>query len=290
MSPEFQDPHHLGEILVAAVMRAFLGAWLDRLRALGTPHALDLSRFAEQGAVIANELLTICVRALDYCPPASLTFPDFASALLTAHYESTPADEYHMRPHLRESFAAYGIRPASTFRGEPGVWEPAPAVTYEGTNVALMRRDSVEVFRFIWRNRAILGLDPDADTEVLSVRTSLKPVANEFPHEETAVEYLQTIRIRARQLARIGVRKPGGMPDDTVVTLYGGGTLIFDAQGRLEYAITNSVRNRSRQGEQLEYAWRFGGKRTQVGVRPGPARSWPFDLPRPRPDRRRLVR
>ena len=45
---------------------------------------LDRKRAAEEGAEIAERLLTMCIRAIDYCPPTDLQFCDFASALLTA--------------------------------------------------------------------------------------------------------------------------------------------------------------------------------------------------------------
>lgn len=155
-------------------------------------------------------------------------------------------------------------------------------IRYEGMNVTFIRRDAVEVFRFIWRNRAVLGVHPDAHTQVLSVRTSLKPVPNDFPREQTAVEYLQTVTVHARRLASIGVRKPLGMPDDTVVTLYGGGTLILDERGLLQYAITTSVMNQSRQTRQLAYAWEF---RPGPGheMRAGPLGAWPVEITMPSP-------
>ena len=33
--PEFEEPHRRGEILVAAMMNAFLGVWTRRLKTLG---------------------------------------------------------------------------------------------------------------------------------------------------------------------------------------------------------------------------------------------------------------
>jgi hypothetical protein len=281
--PGFEEPHRKGEILVAAVMNAFLAGWLDRLHYYMQPDGLDFGRFSEQGAFIATELLTMCIRALDYCPPAALTFSDFLSALLTAHFESDPADEYKMRIHLRQWFAAYGIRPTSEGEREPGVWqrEPVDLIAYEDMNVGFIRRDPVEVFRFIWRNRHPLNLHADAHTQVLSVRTSLKPVPNGFPCEETAVEYLQTITMHARKLADIGVRKPLQMPDDLVVTLYGGGTLIFDERGLLRYAITNPVMDRARQTSQLAWLWESAGSQGPAGIRSGPLRAWPFEVKMP---------
>ena len=49
---EFEEPHRRGEILVAAVMNAFLSVWVKRLAALGevAPGLLDRGRVVEEGA------------------------------------------------------------------------------------------------------------------------------------------------------------------------------------------------------------------------------------------------
>ena len=36
----------------------------------------DLSLVVEQGAQVANHLLTMAIRALDYCPPTDIDFSD----------------------------------------------------------------------------------------------------------------------------------------------------------------------------------------------------------------------
>ena len=73
-----------------AVMRAFLAAWVDRIGRLGDPVTdgyVDSDVVAEQGADIADLMLTMAIRAIDYTPPIHITFGDFLSALLTADTE-----------------------------------------------------------------------------------------------------------------------------------------------------------------------------------------------------------
>ena len=64
-------------------------SWSARLAPYIHPatKTLDRQRAVEEGADVAERLLTHCIRALDYCPPTDLQFCDFASALLTADYE-----------------------------------------------------------------------------------------------------------------------------------------------------------------------------------------------------------
>jgi hypothetical protein len=119
------EPHRCGEILVAAVINAFLAVWVDRLTDIGDQR-LNRSRVVEEGSEIADRLLTLCIRALDYCPPTDLQFCDFASAALTADWELNPVDrKYQIRKALLNSFRAYGIEPSSNRQeGQEGAWDP----------------------------------------------------------------------------------------------------------------------------------------------------------------------
>src|SRR5262249_23527574 len=53
---EFQEPHRRGEILVAAMMNAFIEVWAARLKSLGTvvKGHLDRGRVIEEGANAAD--------------------------------------------------------------------------------------------------------------------------------------------------------------------------------------------------------------------------------------------
>ena len=48
------------------------------------------------------------------------------------------------------------------------------------------------------------------------------------------------------------------MSPDEEVTLYGGGTLIFDEYGRLKYQVFNRINNASLQTPRLKYLWKYG--------------------------------
>jgi hypothetical protein len=92
-SSEFHEPHTCGEVLVAAVLNGYLDVWIKRLKVIGDASNLDRKRAAQEGAEIADRLLTMCIRAIDYCQPTDLQFCDFASAVLTSDWELNPKDE-----------------------------------------------------------------------------------------------------------------------------------------------------------------------------------------------------
>ncbi len=268
-SPEYHEPHTCGEVLVAAVLNAYLEVWINRLRAIGDKAKLDRKRAAEEGAELADRLLTVFVRAIDYCPPTDLQFCDFASGLLTADWELNPKDDkYNIRESLLTWFKAFGIDPRSKGKAgrQPGSWDPPPesdAFVYDRTHSDSMKSDPDELFRFLWENRAAFRLNEEAHTRVLSVRPCLRTGRDGFVLHETVAEYHQTLTVFARELARLNIRKPKDMPDETEVTLYGGNAVIFDEFGRVKYNIGNSIlapddKSQKRQSDRLQYLWEHG--------------------------------
>lgn len=274
-APEFQAAHRRGELLSAAVMNAFVRAWSDRMRDLAWVSAghLDLQRVAEEGRDAADYLLTMSIRALDYTPPIHLEFCDYLSAIVTADLEVRPDEaRYRFREHLRSSFRDFGIEaargsfaptrarraadPASTAVQPPedGAWVPCStlALVYDRTHADPLTRDADEVFRFIWENREDLELTPDAFTQVLSVRPSLRVGPDGFALRETIAEFYQVLRLHPRELERRwALALPPGLSDDDVLPLYGGGTLVFDEHGRLKFYVHNSLENVERQRRRL---------------------------------------
>jgi hypothetical protein len=263
---EYDEPHTCGEVLVAAVLNAYLAVWINRLKAIGDTSKLDRKRAAEEGAEIADRLLTMCIRAIDYCPPTDLQFSDFASAVLTADWELNPKDEkYQIRSALREWFEQYGIVPRSKGKAgrQPGSWDPPPEeFCYDRTHFETMKTDPDELFRFLWENRKPFKLNNQAFTRVLSVRPCVRVGRDGFVLRETAVEYHQQLKIFARELHTLEIRKPNGMPGSTEVTLYGGNAVIFDEYGHVKYNIGNAIvrdeGSRHRQSDRLQYLWEQG--------------------------------
>ena len=266
---EFQEPHRRGEILVAAVMNAFIGVWTERLTTLGKidNRYLNRDRVVEEASDAADYLLTMCIRAMDYTPPVHLEFGDFLSALLTADHQIRPDDsKYHFRDHLVMSFKRYGIAPASSGNGERGLWQaPSEALDYHRTHFEAMQRDPDEVFRFVWENRGPLGLFEDAYTRILTVRPCIRIAPDDgFPLRETVVQCMQHLEVEASALRRLGIAKPAEMPGETPVKLQGGITLIFDEYGQLKFAISNQLHDRRRpevqaqQSRRLQHLWDYG--------------------------------
>ena len=213
-SPEFQEPHRRGEVLVAAVLNGFIHVWAARIQDLGVPdqRSFAVARVAEQGADIADTLATMWIRALDYMPPVHLEFGDALSAALTADTEVRPDDSrYNLREHMRKAFATYGIEPPRSADRETGTWAHAPGgLNYDRVRFESMRSDKDEVFRFLWENRKPLEVElrKGAFTEVLSVRPCVRVGPDGFTLRETVAEYYQVARLTPAELERAGIAVP----------------------------------------------------------------------------------
>jgi len=273
--PEYLEEHRRGEVLVGAVMRAFLGAWVDRIERLGEgPDALiDVAVAAETGADIADLLLTMCIRAIDYMPPIHITFGDFLSALLTADYQVRADDSrYRLRDNLITVLAQYGIKPASATN--TGCWITLDRkLAREGTHFSGLQTDTTEMFRHVWNNRAVLRLNPEAYTRITSVRPCLRVSPQDgFQVRETVVECGQYLKLSVPELVSYGLEPPKGMPPDTLIELEGGSTLILDEYGELKFEVSNRLPSRptpddnawrrsrlmSRWQRRIDYLWDSG--------------------------------
>jgi len=260
--PEFQEPHRRGELLVSAVMNTFLKVWVNRmepyLKDRDDNARVEKSIIVEAGASAAEHLLTMCIRALDYTPPTDLRFGDYLSAILTADAEVVPDDsKYCYRKILRENFEAFGIQPSS--REEDGTWENVDDnFCVDRTHFESLLREPNEVFRFLWDNRVKLSIHEDAYTEIQSVRPSMRIAPDGFVLRETVAAYVQMVTLRAEELQVFNIDLPDAMPPDQEITLYGGGSLIFDEYGRLKYHIRNRIFQAKIQSARLKYLWNMG--------------------------------
>lgn len=264
-SPQYQEEHDRGEVFAAAMLRSFLAMWLNRIAKLGTFEGdkYNLEMVIEEGTKAADNLLTMAIRALDYCPPVDLTFGDYLAALLTADSEAAPDDlRYRYRKVVKDTFATYGMDPTPD-RTDPesGRWiefSENDSITYSQTHYDSMLHDKEEVFRFLWENRDALGITDLGYLRVNSVRPSFRQCPDGFFLRETVCEYVQVVNMFGAEAGLLGIKRPEGMPTTQAITAYGGGTLIFDQYGRIKYHVAQRVTNVERQERRINYLWEHG--------------------------------
>ena len=133
--------HDRGAILVAAVFDAFLTIYRQRVKKVlrvatggsgilgeGDLHPDLVDMLAETAADTASRVLRICVRALDYCPPADINFGDYLRAIITADLDMVKEDDKNYRIAFIEAFQKRGIFPSGlkTMSVETLIYEPYP--------------------------------------------------------------------------------------------------------------------------------------------------------------------
>lgn len=118
------EPHARGSILVAAVFEAFLNIYKNRVADLlriasngsgilpdGELHTDLVNRLAQEASKSAGHILTMCIRALDYCPPVDITFGDYLRAIITADFDLVQEDSLNYRLAFIDAFRRRGIYP-----------------------------------------------------------------------------------------------------------------------------------------------------------------------------------
>lgn len=267
----YDEPHLRGEIFAAALLSAFVHVWAARVERLGVviPREVARERAVEDGADVAERLLSIVIRAIDYAPPVDLRFGDYLSALLTGDLELYPDDSrFSFRSIILKSFAEYGITPSSNEDGV-GAWQRFDGrVSMHANHFDSLQSNPEEMFRFVWENQQALCLYPGAYCRVESVRPAMRQGPDGFFLRETVAEYTETLGLKGSELSSVRIPKRGGLPasriarpqgmhKDQRLTLYGGGTLIFDEFGQLRYHIKNSL-DSHQQTRRLEYLTNIG--------------------------------
>jgi len=250
----FEEPHRRGEVVVAAVLRALVSMWAKRVAALVHGGGLDRARAAEEGAKAAKHLLQMTIRATDYAPAVELEFEDVVDALLVADRVVAPDDPHGYRESAAAAFAAFGIVPPAERIVDLG----AAPLLYEGLNFTALRSDPDEVFRFVWQNAELLGIERGYHLRVEAVRPSVRVGPDGLVVHEVVADYVQTLNVKAAQGRRLGVGLPQDLDPKTELQLWGGGTLIFDQFGMAKFHQRKPLEDWERQTRRLDYLVRHG--------------------------------
>jgi hypothetical protein len=292
------EPHVRGAILVAAVFDAFLTIYKARVADLlriategtgvlpaGHLHPDLVNRLAEEASKSARQVLEMCIRALDYCPPVDITFGDYLRALVTADFEFDPVDADHRRVAFVEAFRRHGIVPEEvrTLSVDGLLWRPAYAAPDEDENVVLdlvkdwavdlgswnLSKSREELFNLMRGRRAELhdflkekmkaesevlsGVDPTLPFEVHSLRPSIRTDWNDEARFQWVIELTQ----RIGQYLDPADERAGKKPD---YYFRGGCTLLVEAEtGEVRFSIKKKLDDQRRE-RQRRYSLEEGSR------------------------------
>lgn len=291
------EPHRLGSVLVSAVFEAFMTIVrrkTDRYfriaglepRAFGAaPLSEPLVRaLAGEASDVAGQFLSLCIRAIDYCPPADMELGEYLRAMITADGDLERSDKWGFREALMRSFRRRRIFPDHVqFMTEDAVrWKPpARTIRIPGLAFRNLRFDGdpgrPANARELTRQANVLGrgLTDPAHAAVFQLvapgRTLPKGVMQASP---PIVQSLRVAR-RAAPDGRVVFDLVGEVTQSCTVQrkgelfdMNGGATVVIDSEGEVRYAIYKRFGSDARQARQhaamrgpLANFWKKSGRR-----------------------------
>jgi hypothetical protein len=269
---ETLEAHELGSVLVAAVFEAFAKIYQRkterylRLATQGTgvlppgeiPHDLQ-EILADEAAKLASQFLSVCIRAIDYCPPVGITFGDYLRAMITADFDLVPDDPWDYRGALIEAFRRRNIYPRNVssltedallwrgtridlpaikdlsfarlqFRGDPARVADDTELTRQADVLGdfITRPDHVQEFGLVSPDDRRLEGDKVSLPRVESIRSARRTGPDGQVVFDLIAEVTQSRSVPSRD----------GAP---AFVYYGGATIILDAEGAVRYAVLKSL-------------------------------------------------
>lgn len=298
-TPAFYDPslepHKLGSILVSAVFEAFITVFKRktaryiRLATQGTgvlPKEGELPAelqniLAEKASRLASQFLSICIRAVDYCPPVDVRFGDYLRALITADYNLVPDDPWAYREALIDAFRRRRLHPreVTSYSEEDLLWRPTqkplPCIAPLSFAELKFQGDPGRPFsgKELRRQACVLG-------EFITQRENLREfglVAEDEPEiaqagDQVSLPVIESIR-SARRIGPNGQivfdsvaeivqkRSVRGGNGQEAFDYYGGCTVILGPNGAVRYVITKSVIGKGRLERRQAFLQSEAGKR-----------------------------
>jgi hypothetical protein len=291
------ESHALGSVLVSAVFEAFATivrrkaerfykiAGIDRQAGVRVPLSDALVKaIAQEASDVAGQFLNICIRAIDYCPPADMELGEYLRAIITADGDLERSDKWGFREALMRSFRRRQIFPDHVqFMTEDAVrWQP-PAKDLRIQELAFSR------LKFVGEPG-----QPASEAELLRQAQALgrfvtnpkyaecfQLVAPSAPLPKGIVQasppLVQSIRVtrRAAPDGRILFDLVGEVTQSCTVSrggelfdMNGGCAVVIDPEGQVRYSIYKRFNSDDRQARQhaamrgpLKKFWKKSGRR-----------------------------
>jgi hypothetical protein len=241
-----------------------------------------VDRLAQEASKVARHVLTMCIRALDYCPPVDITFGEYLRAIVTADTDLVPNDSRGYRTAFIAAFRDRGIYPSDVKHLASGslLWEPPP-LPLEPAKLRVV----LEQMSLVWSQQAGREAAYDASEKnarnfwywlmnpanvsddqmaALGLHRIEQPVKRKIGDVEGELRRIEVHSVRpARRVGPDGrIRsdlvveitqtfRPASLP---LVRYRGGCTLLIDLiEAKVRYLIRKRVENVWRLGEQLKF-------------------------------------
>jgi hypothetical protein len=291
------EPHALGSVLVSAVFEAFATVVKRKIArffqiAGVDPDVLGRERLSEplvkaiaqEASKVAGQFLNVCIRAIDYCPPADMELGEYLRALITADGDIERVDKWGFREALMRSFRRRDIFPNNVrFMTEDAVrWQPPgehlriPALAFgklkfdgepgRPASAKEMIDQANKLGRYVTNpkharhfhlvspaGKLPKGIIQAPPARVESVRVSRRATPDGRVVFDLVAEITQTCTVKVRE---------------ELFEMNGGCTVVIDPQGEIRYIISKRFENQNRRERQraamrgpLKDFWQKSGRR-----------------------------
>jgi hypothetical protein len=278
------EPHELGSILVSAVFEAFITVFRRktaryiRLATNGTGRlpAGEISQdlqaiLAAEASKLASQFLTICIRAIDYCPPTDIRLGEFLRAVITADRDLVPDDPWGYREAWIRAFRRRYIYPegVENLAEDALLWRPPDKkippikelcfarLKFDGdparpANARELKRQAGALGRIVAKPEFIkaFGLAPCGDKELRGDVVDLPVVQSIRSSRRVGPDGQVVFDLVAEVTQRRLVALPGL---DGKLEFFGGSTVIIDPNGTVRYTVSKSIANERRLKSQQKF-------------------------------------
>lgn len=274
------EPHALGSVLVSAVFEAFTTIVKRKCERYFRIAGLDpavvgqaalgdalVRAIAQEASDVARQFLDICIRAIDFCPPADMELGEYLRAIITADTDIESTDKWGFREALMRSFRRRQIFPDHVqfmtpdavrwqpppveltipdlafrnlrFEGEPGQPADARELDRQAHALGAFVTDPAhaDVFRLVSAGQRLpKGIVQASPAMVQSVRVTRRVAPDGRIAFDLVGEITQTCTVER---------------DGVLYDMNGGCTVILDPEGVVRYAIYKKFDSASRRERQL---------------------------------------
>ena len=294
------EPHALGSVLVSAVFEAFTTIVRRKTERLFKIAGLDpetlgraplsdalVKAIAQEASDVARQFLNICIRAIDYCPPADMELGEYLRALITADGDLETTDKWGFREALMRSFRRRHIFPDHVqFMTEDAVrWQPpreplrVPGLAFRElrfdgepgrpADVKELVRQAHALGRFVTdpRHARVFQLVAPAARLPKGVVQAAPPLVQSVRVTRLAAPDRRILFDLVAEVTQSCTVERSG----TLFEMNGGCTLVIDPQGEVRYAIYKRLDSETRRARQhaamrgpLKAFWRKSGRRYRL--------------------------
>jgi hypothetical protein len=292
------EPHARGSLLVTAIFEAFATVLRRKTKrylrlarlAPGEDPSPELAEIlADQASELASQFLSICIRAIDYCPPFDLRFGEYLRAVITADFDLVPDDPFGYREAIIDAFARRRIyaddvpdlaEDSLLWRPPDIEMEPIEALHFKNLRFAgdpgraadetELRRQAEALGAYVMRPRyaQAFGCALPGDAQLKGDHVDPAVVGSIRSLRRVGPDRQVTFDTVAEITQRRWCRQNSGILSE----VFGGSTVILGPDGRVRYVIRKRVTDGRRIKAQADYldgkgdskGWTIRGRRRHL--------------------------